>query len=1517
MGKDFNSDHHKVGNSAKPHKDQSKSSEKNGKDSRITDWEKEQEQKEISRIVKKMSNYSFPNTNDKGISGKTVMGAYVNIATDNMAKTLQFIFKKIGFNVNVNSLRPYVVLEKILDAYRKEQKWKKEHPGQKKPGPVNKNLLSPEENNKLRTLLFHHFSVLAPILGNIKNQEMAKMKHDIANNDDGQPMTDEKASEIIKKVKEVVRSADIDRCLSVLICLSKAVVKSRNIYSHYRAYNSIKNQEEMFGILAESAGCLTGALKASAIICQSNAGAKASQYEFITGEYHYKENKKERGNYYYRIKGKRNVIKANDKKEPREYDAISDFGIVYLVSLFLSKSDTESMLDQLEVFDRSPFKGKFSMEKAALASSMAVYRINIPKGQRLKMEDDNVQLSLDMLNELQKCPQELYDVMDQKGKDSFKREQTEPVRDAKTGEYVRETFVKSETGQKGQQKVRTHDGTGNIVYKGKGVYSLLVRKHDRFPYFALRFIDNRNLFPTIRFQIDLGYYRFAFYPKVRIDGSEETRILQKRINGFGKLVKTENARVKKWEDKFQVIEIKKPNETEKAEIARDEEGNIIEIEQFQKADSGTKPFVTDKRANYNIHNNRIGLFWEDKESSSSQQLEEKLEPIIPELKTKVNQNDAKKTRADMKLISPRASLSVHDLPALIFYEYLRKGMNEMSAEDIIKEKYEKYVEFFTGVDLGTIKSWKDVEQLGLEKKDIPKKFWPYLDGHAAGSQTEKIVANYMGKAITDGTNTCHFKGHIQERIEYLEREIKRYNDICLKMATTDNEYGTEDYKDFRPAVLARKMARSIMKWLPADCTGKKTITGVNYGVMTSVLSHFGSDGNDINAIKAMFINGGIIASDKEPADKSKFHPFLNDLLGVSIPNMENLYIMYVSRELEYVKSLCEELESAEDKRTFIQTKLPFSKLSRKRFDNRDEEYYHKLANRYLKIDNSENGGGENDHAIIQLPDGLFTKHIFNLLKKRYPGIFTGNAGEGDNNNASYLISSFLEKVIQDESQAFYQNFIGGKGKKDSRFNRHYKFFDYYDDPKLLEKNYPGNSKNKKKKKSPAYESKLLPKEINDKLKVINRESIRHKVQEYIKLEEAKQEAYRNEKAENRIRLKDTEKRPEKQWTVHSRSKNKDFVVKKDEEIARLTNKLKKLDQMILNSQQKVERIKETYDEKFISLKNECQRNEKTIRRYRIEDIVTFLMITTYFKEIFKDKSEGALLRLQQIGSEPFVEATPTSKAFLDKEVPFSRIIPITFTPNNENDMFEKNWERNEKIGKKTIDCEIFLNRIAIRNYNLAIAELNDERLLTFLSHYVYIRYQNKHKEKLNERIRINYNRLSLEFKMFNQLRPEIFREVHAIEKIIVDHNTTVLNNDQHRDFFIPMTEEKRAKIKPGEKIIRPDEDAKRNSFVNLLKIVFDEKNKASISANFIRNSAAHNHYKLLFNNLADDELLFKIMRAYEMPDRLPRELRHFEKKMDLDKKDPHSFAALILKKIKEIRDYLEVELKKTYDSKTN
>ena len=156
-------------------------------------WEKEKKQREVRQTIQDMSNYTFTTANVKGTSGKSIIGANVNVASDNFDKTLQYIYGKIGLKVNGSN--HIAVLEKMLDAYKKKKEWDEAHPGEKKPGKESQYLLSHEQNEKMKTLLFHHFSVLAPILGSMENEEIAKI-HDEIDNETNKTLTEEKANEI-------------------------------------------------------------------------------------------------------------------------------------------------------------------------------------------------------------------------------------------------------------------------------------------------------------------------------------------------------------------------------------------------------------------------------------------------------------------------------------------------------------------------------------------------------------------------------------------------------------------------------------------------------------------------------------------------------------------------------------------------------------------------------------------------------------------------------------------------------------------------------------------------------------------------------------------------------------------------------------------------------------------------------------------------------------------------------------------------------------------------------------------------------------------------------------------------------------------------------------------------------------------------------------------------------------------------------------------------------------------------
>lgn len=1431
------------------------------------------------------SGYVFPDATDKANSGNTILGAYVNIAEDNLARAMQHILMKIGLKASGDYAE---ILSNIREAYIEER--------QRITGNTDERikhkeyLLTSEQNVKFMALLFHHFPVLAPIVANVKNKAVKK---EVGNGTKNESLSDE---EKLKEYKQAVKSENIADCLSALVTLVKALHYCRNMHSHYNPYNSTKRQkEEIYSTWSKAAIYLEYALKASALICEAKSGTNKTQYEFYTGKYHYSTDKQgnvttqEYQSYYYRIRGKRFVVKANGKpyEEEGEVKAISDFGLIYLVSIFLRKSDMELMLDNLRLFEKSPFKRYFpdifDKESTALKSMMSVYRINIPKGDRLKMEDNNVQLCMDMLNELQKCPAELYPLLPKEGKDFFRREQMRPVIDAEMGEYVRERFVKSENGQQGQQKITSTDGTGNIKYEPTGVYSLLLRKEDRFPYFALRYIDSQKLFSTIRFQIDLGYYRFAFYDKKKIDGKESMRILQKHINGFGRLVETEQKRISPieeggWAGMFQEFHIVPPR-------SDDDEGNNeskkVELEQLNKSTADTKPFVTDKRASYNIHNNRIGLSWEVGSTES----------YVPKLEVK-NPNERQKTRANVDIKSPMASLSVRDLPALIFYEYLRenhKGIG-VSAEEIIKLTYALYVKFFKGVNAGSIKTWDDVKDMGvtqedikdmpelkwqnpqlsavatnmrLEKKDIPSKLIEYLckDNRPSSlSQEARVVGLYEGKEIRNGKETYHYPGHIQERIDYLEREIKRFNDICRKMATTDNEYGTDDYRAFRPASLARKLAKSIMEWMPADSPAKKMMTGANYGILVAVLTVLGSDGHGLDYLMGVLQEGGILPKPNEELNEELYHPFLNAVLTSDIKKIEDLYINYIIKEKEHLISIKDKLLNKSDSEKFdiIGHCMPFSRLSRSRFQERDDAYYKKLASSYLKIDNTSNGGGENDHACILLPDGLFTKYILDILKKLEKELgMSLDENACKRNNTSYLISTYFNQVMCDDSQAFFHS-------NDEMFRRTYEFFNYYLDSETKS---------------------LSPKDVAQYLKKSDKEEMRQKAEQYIDLENRK---IKNDKSKAERELKDTKRRKEDEWEVYSRWERKKITVNKQDKIDRLTKKIASLDDRIVKAKER----KQKYMEKLSRLRAKCEKTEKAIRRCRIEDIVSFLMVRTLFKRIYdKDKEKLKLLKLQAIGSNASAKENNGGETFLDSTVPFSRNVPVKFEVNKEGTL----CDGEEKGTKVNMTCEIFLNEIAIRHYNLTLTYLKiDDRLTTFLRHYAYMWY----KKTSQKSFRINYNRLMLEFERYNQLRPQIFGEVQAIERLIVTNCKDILNNEKHRDFFV-----KKDKYETMPDGTRIDADARRNSFVNLLVLAYDSTTEDSSLMKLVRNAACHNTYSLPFDKLQQEDFLFKLLQVYQQED-----VASDVKDTLLAKREPKSFAQLIYNKIHEIRERAEKEI---------
>lgn len=220
---------------------------------------------------------------------------------------------------------------------------------------------------------------------------------------------------------------------------------------------------------------------------------------------------------------------------------LSGIGIAFTICLFLNKAQITEFLKTADIY------GNLTEEDQKIIREIfSVYRIIRPKN-KIESQMPRHAFGLDMMNELMKCPKELFETFGPKNQNLFR------VQGDNDGEYER----------------------------------LYLRHQDRFQYFMQRYIDEFKVFDDIRFQVALGSYRFKFYNKKCVDSVEPNRVrcLQKDLNGFGRLSEIEAARKSLWE------------------------GLIRQYEEVHEDTADEQPYITDERAHYITFRNKIGMFF--------------------------------------------------------------------------------------------------------------------------------------------------------------------------------------------------------------------------------------------------------------------------------------------------------------------------------------------------------------------------------------------------------------------------------------------------------------------------------------------------------------------------------------------------------------------------------------------------------------------------------------------------------------------------------------------------------------------------------------------------------------------------------------------------------------------------------------------------------------------------------------------------------------------------------------------
>ncbi len=887
---------------------------------------------------------------------KHILGGYFNMARFNFYKTIMEIFGKVGIKGNYGE----DVIDRVLDAlYKVNCGDENQLDDEQKEWSKKKKLFLPVEKQYLmQKLLFRRMPFFGPIMADVASYNLYKTKKSGVINDE-----------------DLARGVSFDDCLDVLRILAACLNDCRNEYTHFKQYNTSVEQKEIDYRKDKVAIWLDDMFTVSRRVLKTDGLVTKTEMEFLTGIEHYDEIevKDEEGNIVRDKKGwpKKIHVEKEDfffkiKKnvegtsEDKKYKTLTDFGVVYFCVLFLSKTYAKRLVDEIKLMKGSKFKG---VENDIVREMMSLYRIRLSRGKQLDVHDTSTSLALDMLNELRRCPKELYDVIGKRDKKKF---EDKVGLDIEGAENEQETVAR-------------------------------IRYSDRFPYLVMKYIDENELFERIRFHIRLGNYRFEFYNKTCINGDDQVRSLQKEINGFGRIHQLEEKRKEMYKDMFQ----EKEYESKKLE----HEDLYLDLLQNKEDAIDTKPYITDHEAYYNIFSNRIGLYWENTWNPSEYVLlsKDKKGLYLPSLA------DVQDGRVDMP--APKAMLSVFDFPAMMFYEYLQKANGGVKVEDVIINKYNALKEFFSDVYNGKTKEElkSKIESSGLRISEIPEKLRDYLSSEKEYDHNKELKK--------------HALGLLKNRyLDLLDRR-KNYKEDRKRIGEKDNKYGKKGFRDVRYGKLGEYLSRSVMDWLPKDSEANAKLTGLNYSKLQAFFATYGprktfdeldsvckeahldqhpflkyvlnKKPNGIEPLYLAYINSEIIQLEKYLDTKNLEKIELKEGADFSdIPFIHHDRKRWEKRNEQYYRDLAGRYlriggqGKEKDKVKEVPMNLP---------DGLFTPYILKL----LKEKYANN------------------KELQEKIKDEKLGSIVKGKEEKLNGNAAYLISSFFECVLKDKSQEYY------------------------------------------------------------------------------------------------------------------------------------------------------------------------------------------------------------------------------------------------------------------------------------------------------------------------------------------------------------------------------------------------------------------------------------------------------------------------------------------------------------------
>ncbi len=755
--------------------------------------------------------------------------------------------------------------------------------------------------------------------------------------------------------------------METMSCFTQSMAMVRNTYTHYRPFES--NVEEQNDLKTKLGQYMEDLFLESRKVFKKEERLDASSNEVLGRVYKSIKNDK----------GEKYVLDFNYPAYMKQgKEGLSDVGLLYFLCLFLDKKAAFDLLNRTGFTQHAKnyFDGN-EEQTLLLLEMMCMNRIRMVHS-RIDSEMSNEALALDMLNELRKCPRPLYEQLGKDDRDSFKD--------------VMSTQWENESPDNEDAPI---DAEGKSIPK-----TTMVRWDDRFATMALSYIDTMQWMDDIRFQLKLGKYRFAFYNH---DGDHIAgnllRVLQKEMHGFGRIREVEKEMNEKWGALFE----------------QKYEENGLERKDADQADQA--PYITRQRPQYAIddESHSIGMrwdftrpkYWDFTKPSYGDLANKKM--FIPHLpgNPKPAEEGKHQTNQAERLIPPQCTMSLYELPALLFYEYLRRKLrNETmdSAEQIIKRYCNSLKSFFGDVSRGKVFPDDENElaealnkDYGLRLSDIPERLKNVLLGNSfdGNEKLKKIVKTF-----------------VEERKNEI-KEMKR----CLDEGI--------NHKLVKTGQAAQWLARDIMIWVPTQTREK--LSGQKYSAIQANLAMVGNWEGAVSYgdLRQLFTAAGIIP-ESNLKNPNQHHPFLKDVLNGLLNDREHsvksLYQRYLDVESSHISSL--ELKLARNKNCL--DSFPSLHHNRMRWKQQDAAA---LAQSYLTVKNKAKDSEIilNSEKPIQLPKGMFAERILAMMKELAKNNGALNEGlekiekqeKGLKGNTAYLIGLYHTFAENDASQPYY------------------------------------------------------------------------------------------------------------------------------------------------------------------------------------------------------------------------------------------------------------------------------------------------------------------------------------------------------------------------------------------------------------------------------------------------------------------------------------------------------------------